>query len=174
MGANTSLRSNIRTKYSRFLTADSQGMYAVSFRRNRVEFKARVTSTSLALKKEETGFSPITASFPTWPHFICHFYSSCVFVKSLPCQMKCVINKLSSVDQWDPLKEQDKEQSQTSWMWKSAWGQGMMGKYNTRLCIVKRVVRYSEVCFLLTFSLGLLTWRSVSSCVRSRFQFSVL
>lgn len=66
---------------------------------------------------------------PTWLHFICHFYSSCVFVKSLPCQMKCVINELSSVDQWDPLKEQVKEQSQTSWMWKSAWGQEMMRKY---------------------------------------------
>lgn len=174
MGPYTSLRSSIRTKYSRFLTADSQGMYAVSFRRKRVEFKARVTSTSLALKKEETGFSPITASFLTWPYFICHFYSSCVFVKSIPCQIKCVINKLSSVDQWDPLKEQDKEQSQTSWMWKSAWGQEMMRKYNTRLCIVKCVVRWFSYRWMSTFSFGLLTWGSVSSCVRSRSQFSVL
>lgn len=141
MGPYTSLRSNIRTKYSRFLTADSQGMYAVSFRRKRVEFRARVTSTSLALKKGETGLSPITVSFPTWPYFICRFYSSCVFIKSVLCQMKCIINKLSSVDQWDPLKEQDKEQSQTSWMCKSAWGQEMMRKYNTRFCIVKWVVR---------------------------------
>lgn len=41
----------MRTKYSRFLTADSQGRYAFSLRRKRVEFRARVTSTSLALRK---------------------------------------------------------------------------------------------------------------------------
>ena len=57
MGPNTSDRSNMRTKYSRFLTADSQGMYSVSFWRKRVEFRARVTSTSLALRTTKIGFN---------------------------------------------------------------------------------------------------------------------
>lgn len=59
MGPYTSERSNMRTKYSRFLTADSQGTYAVSFQRKRVEFRARITSTSLALGKTEIGFGEI-------------------------------------------------------------------------------------------------------------------
>lgn len=49
MGPYTSERSNMRMKYSRFLTADSQGRNSVSFVRKRVEFRARVTLTSLAL-----------------------------------------------------------------------------------------------------------------------------
>lgn len=57
MGPNTSERSNMRTKYSRFLTADSQGMYSVSFRRKQVEFRARVTSTSLALRTTKIVFN---------------------------------------------------------------------------------------------------------------------
>lgn len=59
MGPYTSLRSNMRKKYSRFLIADSQGMYSVSFRRKRIEFRARVTSTSLALMKTEIRFNNI-------------------------------------------------------------------------------------------------------------------
>lgn len=59
MGPYTSERSNMRTKYLRFLTADSQGRYAISFRRKRVEFRARATSTSLALRITEVGFGKI-------------------------------------------------------------------------------------------------------------------
>lgn len=51
MGPYTSERSNMRMKYSRFLTADSQGRNSVSFVRKRVEFRARVTLTSLALRR---------------------------------------------------------------------------------------------------------------------------
>lgn len=116
MGPYTSLRSNIRRKYSRFLIADSQGMYSVSFRRKRVEFRARVTLTSLALMKTEIGFNKIEAarhqSYFSCAHrnFRCRSLDPSAGSKSLPCQIKCVINELSSVHQRDPLQEQHEEE----------------------------------------------------------------
>lgn len=59
MGPYTSERSNMTTKYSRFLTVNCQGRKSSSLRRNRVEFRARVTSTSLALEKTEIRFGKI-------------------------------------------------------------------------------------------------------------------
>lgn len=113
MGPYTSVRSNIRTKYSRFLTADSQGMYSFSFRRKRVEFRASVTLTSLALRKTEFGGGKCDRSVfnihvcyksVTYRNFIWCIYQ---LQPSLPCQIKCIVNKLSSVHRWDPLKERD-------------------------------------------------------------------
>lgn len=115
----------MRTKYSRFLTADSQGMYAVSLRRKRVELRARATSTSLALRKAEFGFGEIrVANEPATSvtsRFRCDtlrlqshdtlnlretdlWPSGSTESESLPRQVERVVNKLASVHQWDPLK----------------------------------------------------------------------
>lgn len=61
MAPKTSLRSNICWKYWRLLSAACQGMYSVSWLRNRVVFRAKVTLTYLALPG-------VRAESPRQPH----------------------------------------------------------------------------------------------------------
>lgn len=117
IGPYTSERSNMRTKYSRFRTADSQGMYSFSLRRNHVVFRARVTSTILALKEKLSNVTDQDQFDCVDPQKINPWGTNSINAHlerfkdktaAIPCQMKCIINELPSIHHWNVLDSNNK------------------------------------------------------------------